>query len=135
REAFKSQRCLVPADGFYEWKATSSGKQPHLIWMQNNETFFIAGLWESWASPDGTQVETCALITTRANEGLAAIHDRMPVVVRRESLDFWLARSVTNPAELKALLMPYPAAEMIATRVRPIVNTPRHDSAACLEAA
>jgi len=132
RDAFKKRRCLVVADGYYEWQGETP-KQPWWIRLKSGEPFGFAGLWESWKSPDGETIETTTIITTEPNPYLATIHDRMPVILAPEDHDAWLAPDA--PADrLKALLRPYPAEEMTAHKVGRTVNNARNDSPSLIEA-
>ena len=135
RDAMKRRRCLVPADGFYEWKAATppaKRKQPHLIRMKDDRPFAFAGLWESWGHGD-ERVESFTILTTSPNEVVAPIHDRMPVIVAPEDYDRWLDSKV-DVAGVKELLRPYAAAEMVAQPVGTHVNNPANDTPACVEA-
>jgi putative SOS response-associated peptidase YedK len=137
RAAFRARRCLVPADGFYEWQATPHGKRPYRIGLKGGRAealplFAFAGLWERWEkAPDGAPVESCTIVTTAANELLAPIHERMPVILPEEGYAAWLA-PVTPPAEALALLKPYPAAAMLLYPVSKRVNSVRFDDALCI---
>ena len=133
RDAFRSKRCLVPADGFYEWRKESGGKQPYLIRWKTAEPFAIAGLWASWRRDGGPRLESCALLTTAPNELMEPIHDRMPVILPRESWDLWLDPAVAEVDRLKKLLVPAPAADMEAFPVSTHVNSPKNDDPKCLE--
>jgi putative SOS response-associated peptidase YedK len=108
KNAFKQRRCLVPADGFYEWK-TENGKQPFRILLKNKEVFAMAGLWESWKSPEGSVVHSFTIITTAANELMKAVHERMPVILNTEDEEGWLKSSDSNKI---SLLKPFSAAKM-----------------------
>ncbi len=134
RNAYKRRRCLVLADGFYEWRqeAGSKKKTPIYIQLASGEPFAFAGLWELWQSPDGSTIPSCTIITTRPNELVAPIHNRMPVILPQTIYERWL-----NPAELPSdqldgLLKPYPAAEMTTYPVSTLVNNPRNDSPQCV---
>ncbi|MBB6735841.1 SOS response-associated peptidase [Cohnella zeiphila] len=118
REAYRSKRCLIPADGFYEWKKTPGEKgRPYRILLREGGLFSMAGLYETWTAPDGTKLHTCAVLTTEPNRLMAGIHDRMPVILRREDEPLWLDRGVRDPGKLRKLLAPYPAEEMEAYEV------------------
>lgn len=133
RAAFKSRRCLIAADGFYEWqKLDAKRKQPWYFRLRSDEPFAFAGLWETWRSPEGHAVETCTLITGAPNELVAPVHDRMPVILPPERYDLWLDLKA-NPAQLTSLLLPYPPEEMSANAVSPLVNSPRHEGPELLE--
>jgi len=133
RSAFKLRRCLVPADGFYEWrKLPGGGKQPYRITMADGAPFAFAGLWERW-SKGPEPLETFTIITTTANSLVAPIHDRMPVIIDAADHDAWLeARDTAIPM---ALLRPYPAERMTAYPVSTRVNSPRNDDASVIERA
>lgn len=135
RAAWKKRRCLVPADGFYEWKRCGSGKVPHDITMRDGEPFAFAGLWEIWrdpAQPDAPPVRTFSIITGPANELVAPIHDRMPVILPRDKYRCWLS-SDTSLDECTNMLQPFPAELMCARPISPRVNFPRNDDPSLLE--
>jgi putative SOS response-associated peptidase YedK len=133
--AFKQRRCLVPADGFYEWKKPSpKQREPYLIYLKDGEPFAFAGLWESWKGPEGV-VETCSIITTDANELVRPLHDRMPVILATRDYDKWLDAAIEDAAQLEPLLKPYPASEMALRAVNPIVNNARNEDPRCVEPA
>jgi putative SOS response-associated peptidase YedK len=133
RDSFKKRRCLVPADGFYEWQRTDGRKQPWLLRLRGGAPFAFAGLWSLWRDRDsGETLESCALVTTAPNELAATIHDRMPVILPWERHAAWLAADA-DPEALAALLAPFPAAEMEAFRVSTWVNSPAHDDPRCVE--
>lgn len=130
RAAFKARRCLVPVDGFYEWKRAGGAKQPYRITMADGSPFALAGLWERWTK-EPEPLETFTIITTTANSLMAAIHDRMPVIIDPADYDAWLeSPDTTIPT---ALLQPYPANRMSAYPVSSRVNSPRYDDAAVIE--
>jgi putative SOS response-associated peptidase YedK len=134
RAALKSRRCLVLADGFYEWQATPGRKVPWRITLKDGEPFAFAGLWERWEkAPDGVPVESCTIVTTSANPLLRPLHDRMPVILATDDYPAWLgedaARAVTE------LLRPYPSGAMRAYRVSTAVNSVRNDGPECIAAA
>jgi putative SOS response-associated peptidase YedK len=135
RDAFRSRRCLVPVDGFYEWQKTAGGKEPYYIRFRDEHPFLIAGLWERWLSPVGEHIETCTLITTGANELLRPIHDRMPVIIPKEEIDAWLNPKAEGPDALASLFAPSQSKEMVAIRVSTRINNPRNDDISCLAAA
>jgi putative SOS response-associated peptidase YedK len=120
-----SKRCLVPADGFYEWQQ-DAGKQPYRIFVKDNPIFSMAGLWERWKSPEGTIIESFNIITTEANSFMKPIHNRMPVILRREDEKVWLASK--NSVEILSLLKPYSSEDMDAYPVSKLVNSPRNES-------
>jgi putative SOS response-associated peptidase YedK len=135
RSAFKRRRCLVPADGFYEWKKGRKVKQPFYIHRKDEEPFAFAGLWESWENPeDGKEVQSCSLITTEANKLMAPIHDRMPVILDPSACDQWL--DADEPvSDLHSLLKPFPPAELTAYPVSLYVNSPKNQGPKCIEPA
>jgi putative SOS response-associated peptidase YedK len=135
RDAFRKRRCLIPVDGFYEWQKTGEGKNPFFIRLRDERPFLLAGLWERWASPAAEPIESCTVITTRANDLLLPIHDRMPVIIASDEIDFWLDPGRLDVEVLLPLLTPFPAGEMVATRVSRRVNNPKSDDPACLVAA
>jgi putative SOS response-associated peptidase YedK len=132
RAAFRKRRCLVPADGFYEWALDPSTKRklPYHIHAPDRAVFAFAGLWESWAGPEGP-LETFTMITTTANARLSAIHDRMPVVLGADAYAIWLAAD-SAAEELMSLLVPAPDDALIATPVSPRVNRVANDDPACI---
>jgi putative SOS response-associated peptidase YedK len=132
RRALQKRRCLILADGFYEWRAEGKRKTPMFISLASREPFGFAGLWESWRSPTGETVRSCTIITTAPNALMESIHNRMPVILPREVEARWLDRSIEDPARLLPLLAPYPAGEMDAYEVAALVNSPRNDSPACI---
>jgi putative SOS response-associated peptidase YedK len=132
RAAFRSRRCLIPASGFYEWRRVEQKKQPYFIRMRDGGLFAIAGLWEAWDAPDGTHVETCAILTTGANPLVSPLHDRMPVIIEPVQYDRWLDPRIGKPEDLKPLLAPYPPEPMDAYPVSPRVNSPAVDDPECL---
>lgn len=131
RTAFRKQRCLVPAAGFYEWQATPLGKQPWYIHPADAELFAFAGIWERW-DKGAVPLESCAVITCAANALMRDLHERMPVILAPEDWERWLAPA-TPVDDLKALLAPCPDARLVAYPVSPRVNSPHHDAADCLE--
>lgn len=114
RDSFKRRRCLVPADGFYEWKTEGRLKQPYFFSLKTGEPFALGGLWESWRMPDGNVLRTCCLITTGPNEIMLPVHDRMPVIVAPNDYEAWLTG---ESAEAQDLIKPYPTVEMQAWAV------------------
>ena len=134
RNAYRRRRCLILADGFYEWKAEvgQKRKQPVLIKMESGEPFGFAGLWETWNSPEGTQINSCTIITTEPNDLVREIHNRMPVILEKDAHALWLDPGEKGPQELQHLLKPYPAGEMVAFPVSTHVNSPNNDSPACV---
>ena len=127
-----SKRCLVVADGFYEWKQEQGTKIPMYITMKNHEPFAFAGLWDTWKSPDGELLRTCTLITTQPNEVVQPIHNRMPAILTPDARTEWLDPEIRDEHILLPLLAPYPADEMTARAVSRQVNNPKYDSAELL---
>ena len=125
RDAYAERRCLVLADGFYEWTGRRGSKQPYRIVRTDGEPFAFAGLWETWGSNGGT-LRTTTILTTAANETVGEIHDRMPVILERDEERGWLAAA--DPDDLQSMLDPYPDAELEAYPVSTAVNDPSHDS-------
>ncbi|MEK6745067.1 MAG: SOS response-associated peptidase [Nitrospirota bacterium] len=128
RQAFSRHRCLVVADGFYEWKIEGGKKRPYYIHRRDGKPFGMAGLCNLWTSPDGEQVCTSAIITTEANEIVRPIHDRMPVITSRDKVALWLDPSVHEKEKLLPLLKPYPDDEMELYEVSASVNSPKNDT-------
>ena len=131
KNAYRRRRALIPADGFYEWKLNADGKtkQPMFIRLKGGEPFTFAGLYEDWHGPHGEDVRTATIITTRPNELMATIHDRMPVILPREAMRRWLEPGEKPAEELNELLLPYPADKMEAYPISKQVNSPRNDGA------
>ena len=133
RAAFRSRRCLVVADGFYEWQRLGGRKQPHFVGFGDGRPFGLAGLWERWTGEEGGPVESCTIVTTAANEVVAPLHDRMPVILEPGEFALWLDPEVRNPEALRPLLRPHAAGAMCAYPVSPLVNDPARDLPACRE--
>ncbi len=133
RSAIRRRRCLVPADGFYEWKRVNGRKQPYYIRLGDGAIFAFAGLWESWERPEHASVESCTILTTGPNDLLRPIHDRMPVILSPRDYDLWLSPAVQDPEALAPLLHPYPPEEMTAFPVRTTVNNPKTDTPDLIE--
>lgn len=135
RTALRRRRCLIPANGFFEWKKHPDGtKTPMYIRMKSGRPFAFAGLWEQWHAPDGSVLPSCTIITTEANNLVRDIHDRMPVILNESDFKTWLNPSECPSEDLEKLLAPYPAAEMEAFAVSKAVNNPRNDSRDCIDA-
>jgi putative SOS response-associated peptidase YedK len=130
RSAFARRRCLVLADGYYEWLRAGQAKRPYLYEMEDRRPFAMAGLWESWQG-----IETCTVITTDANELAGKVHDRMPVILPPEEYALWLDPEFQDRGKLLSLLAPFPADEMTARPVSPFVNNARHQGEACIAPA
>jgi putative SOS response-associated peptidase YedK len=146
RKAFAARRCLIVADGFYEWHGQGKSKHPYYITLQNGGPFAFAGLWEmnkkcaakvagdetAMATAPSAALETCTIITTTANELMAKLHHRMPVILPVEHYDLWLDPAAQEPERLLPLLAPFPSKEMRAVPVSTHVNNPRNEDAGCL---
>jgi putative SOS response-associated peptidase YedK len=134
RSAFKRRRCLIPADGFYEWQKVGTGKQPHFITMQDGKPFAFGGLWEHWQNrEDGEVIESATILTTEANDLMRPLHDRMPVILEPKDYGRWLDLQATDSGELQALLVPYGGDDLTAFLVGTLVNNPRNESPRCVE--
>ena len=130
REAYAKRRCIVPVDGFFEWQATKSFKQPYAIAMKDGSPFGLAGLWENWNDPNtGEWTRTFAIITVSSNELVGQIHDRMPAILKPESYNRWLS-SETNPHDL---LITYPSEPMTMWQISTRVNKPENDDQSLLD--
>jgi putative SOS response-associated peptidase YedK len=134
RAAYRRRRCLVLADGFYEWKAEpgQKTKTPMLIKLKSGEPFAFAGLWEVWHPDQADMLLSCTIITTTPNALMEKIHDRMPVILPAKAYDAWLDPGEQSPDKLDRLLKPYPAAQMTAFAVSRAVNDPKNDSGVCV---
>ena len=134
RGAYKHKRCLIPADGFYEWKAqpATKAKLPHFIQLKTRKAFAFAGLWDEWRATDGSVLRTCAIITTSPNELMAPIHNRMPVILHAGDFAEWLDKAPRSADSLQHLIGPFPAGMMQAYPVSTLVNSPANDTAQCI---
>lgn len=137
KRSLKRRRCLVLADGFYEWRAIAGrkGKFPMRIVLRGEPPFAFAGLWDKWKSPEGEELETFTIITTGANELIEPIHERMPVILSKEDEAAWLDPSREDPEMLKTFLKSYPSEAMEMYDVTRAVNNAMNDSPACVERA
>jgi putative SOS response-associated peptidase YedK len=133
RAAFKRRRCLVVADGFYEWQKQNGTKQPFYVRLRDARPFAFAGLWESWEGPDANPIESCTLLTTQPNDLLRVVHSRMPVILQPQDYELWLDPEVQEPQRLQPLLRPYSAEEMEAYAVSRYVNSPDNDDPRCID--
>jgi putative SOS response-associated peptidase YedK len=134
RDAVKRRRCLIIADGFYEWRQTPQGRRvPVYVRLKSKEPFGFAGLWDVWSSPEGQTLKTCTIVTTEPNDLIRPIHDRMPVIVPRELEELWLDPSPKAPGELARVLRPYRAEELELFDVSSIVNSPANDGPECIQ--
>ncbi len=132
REAFRERRCWIVADGFYEWRREGRVRQPWRFALRDRRPFAFAGLWDRWKGPDGEPLFTCAIVTTAAHPTVAAVHDRMPVMLARETRDLWLDDAAGADA-LKALLRPWPRDDLEGYAVTRRVNSVLNDEPACIE--
>lgn len=137
RGAYKYKRCLIPADGFFEWKAGqgTKTKTPYVIRMKGRQPFAFAGLWDEWHSPDGSELFSCTIITTAPNDLMAPIHNRMPVILQRQDYGPWLDPAPRPAASLNHLIRPFPAELLEAYPVSTLVNSPANDSPECIQPA
>ncbi|SFL59775.1 Putative SOS response-associated peptidase YedK [Paenibacillus sp. 1_12] len=130
RTSLVSKRCIIPADGFYEWKIIEDGKQPMRILLKGGELFGMAGLYDTWVSPEGEKISSCSIITTGPNKTMEGIHDRMPVILRKEDEATWLDRSIQDVKLLQTLIeKPYPDEKMRVYPVTKAVGNVKNDSA------
>jgi putative SOS response-associated peptidase YedK len=135
RNAFKHRRCLIPCDGYYEWQEIpgSKLKQPWYISLRSQQPMALAGLWEHWQGRDDNEIESCTIIVTSGNELMQSIHDRMPVILPKETWETWLDSANTDKVSLQAMLAQYPAGDMTAWRVSMQVNSPRNNYIKCIQ--
>ena len=134
RSAFKKRRCLILADGYYEWKILGKKKQPYFFGLKAKEPFVFAGLWETWHG-DGAPLETCAILTTDANDLAKEVHNRMPVILTGDEALAWIDPNIDDPEKLTDLLQPYPRGKMISYAVDPMVGNVRNNSPECINSA
>lgn len=132
REALAKRRCLIPADGFYEWQKTTEGKQPFYFHRVDQAPFAFAGLWERWRSPEGEVVTSCTVLTTAANALLKPIHERMPVILPTDAYEPWLDPNLTDARQLQRWMQPDDPESMRCYAVSPRINKPSHDGPDCL---
>ncbi|MCX7673679.1 MAG: SOS response-associated peptidase, partial [Thiobacillaceae bacterium] len=133
RDAFRRRRCLIPADGFYEWRQEGSGRQPYRFTLADGGLFAMAGLWARWCGPGGVVIESCTILVTAANELVRTIHDRMPVIIDPADYSLWLDPRLADPRSLEHLLRPYPAERMRAYPVSRRVNRADYDVPEAIE--
>ncbi|MBF0194860.1 MAG: SOS response-associated peptidase [Magnetococcales bacterium] len=133
RSAYKARRCLIPVDGFYEWKRDGvGGKCPYYIGMADKRPFALGGLWESWKGSDGSVVETFTVLTTEPNEIMKPIHKRMPLIIDHNNFNIWLDNEVCKTSAIDKLLSPYQAQDMQAIVVNSFVNNARNEGPGCI---
>ncbi len=130
--SFRKQRCLIPTDGFYEWKKEGKAKQPFFIHRQDGKPFALAGLWARWKDPEAGPRDTFTILTTSANELIRPLHDRMPVIVDPKDFDLWLDPAIDDRERLEPLLAPYDPDQMATYPVSRSVNSPAYDAADCV---
>jgi putative SOS response-associated peptidase YedK len=133
RDAFQRRRCLVPVDGFYEWKKTATSKQPYTVALADEHLMALAGLWENWCSPAGEWMRSFAIVTTTPNKLCAELHNRMPVVLAPETWPGWLGEEPTDPHHLKTLLAPYPSDQMTCWPISPRVGNVKNNDPSLIE--
>lgn len=126
KRLLRRRRCLIPADGFYEWKRDGDKKQPYRFQLKTKLPFAFAGLWDRWEEGDKV-IHSCTIITTEANTLVRDVHNRMPVILRNEAEQIWLDRTIEDSAKLKQLLLPYGAEDMESYPVSTLVNSPKND--------
>ena len=130
RQPFKRHRCLIPANGFYEWRKTQSGKVPYFIHPRDDSVIGFGGLWDVWTNPEGERIESCTIITTAANEVIKPLHDRMPLIVAPEDYGVWLTEDVGRASEVMGITS---SVQLEAYPVRTRVNKPANDDPGCIE--
>jgi putative SOS response-associated peptidase YedK len=131
RDPLASRRCLVPADGFYEWRRSGKAKQPYCFEVNAGELFAFAGVWDRWRDPNGQWIKSCSILTTTPNAVTSAVHDRMPVILDRADYDLWLDPGMTNVEAVSAMLKPHDARTMRCYPVSTRVNHVANDDAEC----
>jgi len=132
KQALRSRRCIVPVSGFYEWEKKGKEKIPHYIHLRDGDIMSLAGIWETWKSPEGERLETCTILTTVANSLLKPLHDRMPVVLHNEEFNLWFNRDVDDINLLVELFHSYPSDRLEEYIVSKGVNSPSNDSPECI---
>ena len=133
KQAFEKYRCLIPADGFYEWQKLPGNKQPFFFRLRDGSPMAFAGLWQSWSGPQGDCIESCTILTTNCNELVRPVHNRMPVIVKPKNYPVWLDNTAYHPKTLQDMLVPYRAEEMTALAVSSFVNNPQNDGPQCVK--
>jgi putative SOS response-associated peptidase YedK len=131
RDPLRLRRCLIPADGFYEWARKGTSKQPYCFEVNEGELFAFAGLWDRWKNPDGQWITTCSILTTTPNAVTSTVHDRMPVILDADSYDLWLDPEMQNVTAISELLKPYDARSMRCYPVSTRINHVANDDAEC----
>lgn len=133
RSAFRNRRCLIPADGFYEWKTLAGGKQPYVLRPRDARPLALAGLWEHWQDDHGNELESCSILVRAANTQIQTVHERMPVTIAPEAFDLWLDRSSQKPQPMETLLAVQQMPELEIYPVSRMVNNPKTDEAVLIE--
>ena len=133
RKAFQERRCIILADGFYEWKRVGQGKQPYYIHFTDNRPFAFAGLWERWEQGNTPSLDSCAILTTTPNILMESLHHRMPVILHPKDYVRWLDPTLHERQSFESILQPFPSTEMEAYPVSTLVNNPRYESRACYQ--
>jgi len=131
RDPFKYRRCLIPADGFYEWKRHGTSRQPYCFEVNEGELFAFAGLWDGWKNANGGWIRSCTILTTTPNAVTATVHDRMPVILNQDSYDLWLDPGMNDAQVVSELLKPYDAKSMRSYPVSPRINHVANDDEEC----
>ncbi len=132
RSALKNRRCIIPANGFYEWQSVGGKKKPLYVRLKDNIPMMFAGLWDHWKAMDGNVIESCTIVTTTANSLIKPLHDRMPVILEAKDIDIWLDLHVTDPEQLNPLFKSFPSEKMEMYPVSDSVNSPRNDASECI---
>ncbi|HZH32962.1 MAG TPA: SOS response-associated peptidase [Pyrinomonadaceae bacterium] len=135
RQAFKQRRCIIPVDGFYEWRREGGKKQPFFFRLRDERPFGFAGLWERWEGEAGAAINSCTILTTEANEVLRPVHERMPVILHPDDYELWLDVDARKRDLVKELLRPYAAEEMLGYPVSASINSPQNQGATLIERA
>lgn len=133
KKIFQHKRCLIIADGFYEWQSIKQAKHPYYIYKKDHQPFAFAGLWEHWESKKGKSIDSCIILTTEANPEVKLIHHRMPVILQKTQFPIWLNQEKTNTEMLKSLLRPYLPTDLTSHEVNTYVNSPRNENKNCIE--
>jgi putative SOS response-associated peptidase YedK len=131
RDPIRFRRCLIPADGFYEWSRKGASKQPFCFEVNKGELFAFAGLWDGWKDPSGDWIKTCSILTTTPNAVTSTVHDRMPVILDPDGYDLWLDPGVQNVAVISELLKPYDASQVRCYPVSTRINRVSNDDEEC----
>ncbi|MEB3279415.1 MAG: SOS response-associated peptidase [Lyngbya sp.] len=131
RQAIRQRRCLIVADGFYEWQKQKDDKQPYYLYLENHQPFAFAGLWERWKSPENQEIISCTILTTEASQEVRSIHHRQPIIIPENNYSQWLNPQLSEPEEILPLLASQPPLNYYP--VNPVVNNPRHDQADCIQ--